>query len=154
MSIHPHPDLEKILTKILRFISLRPRSQKEITDRLHLYLKRYPDHDAQLLFSQVIDQLQSQGLIDDMTFALWFIRSRIYHRPRSRRRLFHELLSKGLPPHLIHQALAQAGYDESAALRQLIAKHRRHKTIPALKTYLLRQGFPPAAIQQALNSFD
>jgi regulatory protein len=75
-----------VYAKILNFLSFRPRTVKEVRDRLRKY--EVVDKTKQDL---LIDRLTSSGYVDDVAFARWFIESRNTHRPRSRMMLAQEL---------------------------------------------------------------
>jgi regulatory protein len=128
-------DQEKVFGKIVNFISFRPRSVKEIKDRLYTYLG--PDDEETK--ANVMAKLDKLGYLNDREFAKWFVESRQSHRPRSYRHLASELYAKGLDKSVIQEAL-QSGADERDALRQLIEKKQgmeRDKLI----SYLARRGF-------------
>ena len=101
---------EYIYGKILNFLSFRPRTVKEVRDRLWKY--EVKDEDSQNL---VIDKLKSKGYLDDIAFAKWFIESRNTHRPRSISMLKMELSQKGVPKDIVSGLVATMG-DEKATI--------------------------------------
>lgn len=128
-------DEEKIFGKIVNFISFRPRSVKEIQDRLYKYLGKDQDD----LKSSVMVKLDKLGYLNDGEFAKWFVQSRVAHRPRSARHLASELYAKGISKDIIASVLAE-GADERAAIRTLIEK-KKNLEKDKLIAYLARRGF-------------
>lgn len=128
------PEKEKVYNRILRFATIRPRSEKEIT--FWFQRKKVPS-DVQ---NEVFNRLKSLGLVDDTAFAKWWIDQRLTFRPKSRRALSMELGQKGVDREIISQAL-EAVDDKSVA--SSLARGR-----------LVRlAGFPPEVRQKKLSDF-
>lgn len=145
-----------VIAKILNFLSYRPRSQKEIRDRLYKYTKDFGDHQAALIES-VESYLSRHNLFDDYEFARWFIGQRQAHRPRSMGMLRAELSAKGVPRDIIASVLAESEYDPQVALAKILDK--KLKGVSSVKddnarrliVSLQRQGFPYSEIKLALE---
>lgn len=159
--LHPHQNLEdkqvqelqelgtqeKLFGKILNFLSYRPRSRREVEDRLKQYLR---DHAApHSVIDSTLRRLTRLGYLDDLKFAAWFVESRRTSRPRSTRHLRSELMGKGIARDVIDQVLSEHA-DEAIALRALITKHS-HKPPDKLVAFLARRGFPYSLIKQTLS---
>lgn len=84
------PNKSERLTKILKFLAFRARSEKEIRDRLAKY--HTPEAEVKL----IVDKLRLWHLVDDTSFARQYIESRSRSRPRSRKLLELELRRKGV----------------------------------------------------------
>lgn len=144
---------EYIYGKILNFLSFRPRTVKEVRDRLWKY--EVKDEDSQNL---VIDKLKSKGYLDDIAFARWFIESRNTHRPRSISMLKMELSQKGVPKDIISDLVATMG-DEKATILHLIDKklgnHRilGKPELAKIQSYLVRQGFAWDKVSEVVKSW-
>lgn len=136
---------EKLFSKVINFISYRPRSIKEVNDRLYKYLGKGEEE----VKSSMIDRLKELGYLDDEAFAKWFVESRSAHRPRSKRHLASELYSKGIDKVIIDNALASSG-DEKEALKKLIAK-KKNMEHDKLVAFLARRGFPWTLIKSELD---
>jgi regulatory protein len=93
--------------KALHFLGRRPRSQREVEQRLAA--KAYTP--AQI--ADVVQRLREEGYLDDEAFAQYWRENRDQFRPRSARALRHELRQKGVDKQVIDEALA--GVDEEAA---------------------------------------
>lgn len=156
-------ELEKLLNKVINFISYRPRSRQEIIDRLYKYTSEYKEKRKELIQS-TLAQVEKKNLIDDLEFAIWFIQQRQAHRPRSKRKLFSELLSKGVDSKVIKKALKKTEFNEIKQLEKILLKYLKRKTtslpqsIPKnlknkLIKYLLRKGFPYPLIKTAIKNY-
>lgn len=142
----------KLLDKVYRFISLRPRSEKEIRDYLHG--KHATDQD----FEKIIQQLIKQKLLDDSAFVNWWLEQRATFRPKGKRALKAELKQKGISDELIEDALSE-GVDELAQAQKAIQKKLKiYSRLPYLErkaklsAYLARNGFSWEIIKQVLDS--
>ncbi|MEI8232647.1 MAG: RecX family transcriptional regulator [bacterium] len=109
-------DTEYLFGKILNFLSFRPRTEKEVRDRL----KKYQLDDL-IEQNALIDRLKAKGYLDDLAFARWFIDSRNAHRPRSPRMLAAELASKGVSREVINSLMSEVS-DESDSIRRVLTK--------------------------------
>ena len=99
----------KLTDYALRLLSLRPRSQKEIEDRLNLYSCK---HKISPQYSRdVIIELTSQNLINDEEFVSWWIEQRSLHKPKGRKALINELRRKGIKSNVVENVLSETKYD-------------------------------------------
>jgi regulatory protein len=145
---------EYVYAKILNFLSYRPRTIKEVRDRLWKY-------DVKDIVAQntLIERLKSRSYLDDVAFARWFIESRNTHRPRSRRLLTQELKSKGLTDEVILSVIDEAA-DESETIRRLLSKklgvpHVLDRDIrQKMYAYLSRQGFAWESIKEVVKTWE
>src|SRR5215208_3659752 len=71
------------------FLSYRPRSEREVRDRLKK--REFPEPTIE----RVIERLKSLKLLDDDAFARYWVEQRQSHRPRGGRLLSLELRRKG-----------------------------------------------------------
>lgn len=143
---------QKLLDKTYRFVSLRPRSEKEIRDYLHG--KHAPDAD----FEKITHQLREQKLIDDSTFVKWWLDQRATFRPKGKRALKAELKQKGISEELIEEAIGE-GVDELSQAKKAIQKKLKiYSRLPYLErraklsAYLARNGFSWEIIKQVVDS--
>ncbi|MED6296440.1 MAG: regulatory protein RecX, partial [Chloroflexota bacterium] len=83
-----------------RFLSYRPRSELELRKRL---LKAFSSEVA----SKSIAQMYREGLLDDSRFAQMWVDSRQQSRPKSKKTIKQELLSKGISEHTAEQAVSE-----------------------------------------------
>jgi regulatory protein len=83
-------EFQKIYQNILRFASLRPRSEKEFRD----WLKRKKVHES--IIPELLGKLVHLDLIDDEKFARWWIDSRLTFKSKGPVALKMELQQKGI----------------------------------------------------------
>lgn len=91
----------KVYARVLRFASLRPRSEKEIK----LWFKRKNIDSS--LGTEVFNRLKNIGLVDDESFTKWWVGQRREFRPRSKMALMSELKQKGVARDIIDKVLQE-----------------------------------------------
>ena len=139
---------------VYRLLAIRPRSRKELTDRLR---RRGIAPD---IVAATIADLERGGLVDDHRFADAWVRSRIALQPSGRVRLRYELMRKGVAREVIdrtlHETLSEA--DEGTLARDVArARLRRYyglsREVAArrLAGVLQRRGFSTAVIARVLR---
>ena len=90
---------------VLRLINIRPRSNKELQDRL--VEKGYPADVIETL----VAEFAAKGILDDAKFSKLWIDSRASFKPKGRSVLKRELQAKGVSGQVIEQALKEADKD-------------------------------------------
>src|SRR3990167_1416839 len=106
----------KTLDKLLRFGTLRPRSEKELKD----WLKRKKVHES--LTEELFNRLNRLDLVDDKKFAEWWIDQRQNFRPKAKRILNMELRMKGIKKEIIEELLGETEIDEVKIAKELLEK--------------------------------
>jgi regulatory protein len=138
------------LDRSMRFLSYRPRSEKELV--------RYLDERdvPPEVRDEVIERLAQLGLVDDAAFAEWWVRNRSEHKPRGALALRSELARCGVPDDVIGRAVT--GVDEDSLARALAVSraHRyagmtREQFSRRLGGYLERRGFRYDAVRPAVD---
>jgi regulatory protein len=133
----------KAYSRALDFISRRPRSRREV--ETYLKGKTLPDP----LIERVMRRLTDAQLLDDLSFAHFWIENRDNFRPRGARALRWELRQKGLDETIINEALASSDLNEEDSAFRVGAKQLsrlrsiedRREFQQKLATYLARRGF-------------
>jgi regulatory protein len=128
----------------LAFLSYRPRSEREVRERLQK--KDVPPP----ILESVIERLRRLRLVDDQEFARYWVEQRQTHRPRGVRLLRQELRQKGVDADTTTDVLEQseeaedpveaacrAAQRKAAALRSSDSREFQQK----LGQFLLRRGF-------------
>jgi regulatory protein len=142
-------DFGKAYERALNYTMIRPRSIREMQD--YARRKKWAPEDTQV----IIDKLVAKRYLDDRNFARAWVESRALANKTSQRKLRLELKQKGVADDIIVEALQNAAYDETNALKQLIAKKRKLARYAAdeqkLMHYLARQGFGFDDIKEALK---
>jgi len=151
-------DQEKSLVRAkdcaYRLLSYRPRSIKEINDRLKK--KGF----SPTIIKKTIDSLKKINYLNDEEFAKSWVRSRLQLRPSGLSLLRYELRQKGIAEDTADEVinLAADEYDESEAAKEVASarcKAYRHlepqKRRLRLYGYLRRRGFSQDAIMKAMK---
>ncbi len=86
---------EKFYTKALQYLSLRPRSEKEVRDNLLKF--KATKEQIQI----IIDLLKKQRFLDDVTFAKWWVEQRSNFRQKGWKIVELELKQKGINSDII-----------------------------------------------------
>lgn len=140
------------LEAAFRLLTRRPRSEREIRERLERHGFAPP------VIETVIEKLATWRYVDDEAFARYWIEQREANRPRGRRLLAQELRLKGVDREVIREAIADAEVDEVAAARQLAeAKLPRYRQLDPqvrwrrLGAYLMRKGFRYETVRAVLQ---
>lgn len=142
-------DYEKLLNAGFRFISFRPRSEKEITGFLQKKLHTWHT-TAPAVLTKVLDRFRELGYIDDKKFIAWWVEQRNTHRPKGKRVIIQELQQKGINKSVIEEVLAESpdGLDQIELAKQAVSKKLDlWKKLPKLDKkrkiydYLTRRGF-------------
>jgi regulatory protein len=136
----------------LVFLGYRPRSEREVRDRLR---RGGFEQDA---IDHTIARLHEWRYLDDEDFARRWVENRATHRPRGKRLLQQELRNKGIDRETAREVIDDADLDEEAAA-ETIARRR----LPAyaaddpaavrrrLSAYLARRGYGYDVIRVALE---
>ena len=150
-----NPYYEKLVNAAIRFVSYRPRSQKELTDFLDTKLTRWKVSGAGLI-AKVIGRMEELGYLDDVKFSEWWVDQRTAFKPKGNRYIQMELRGKGVPDAVIASVLASRGsVSLLVAARQAIAKKMPlWAKLPSMERkkkiyeYLARRGFDTSTISK------
>lgn len=124
----------KIRNYCLRLLKYRPRSKKEVEERLRR--KRYPSE----LSRKVLEEFVVTGLIDDRAFAKFWLDWRSEVNPRSQNFIRWELRQKGISEDLIRETLGKISSEN---------EFKKAKEI-AGKRYDRLKGIEPEKIKRCL----
>lgn len=148
-------NFDKFYTKALKFLSFRPRSEKEISDYL---IKKKADIN---LVNSIIEKLKIQKFLNDLEFAKWWIEQRTEFKPKGLRLIELELKQKGISKDLIDE-LRIKNYelwkDDLTKAKELLEKYRkrfegldRQKIYQRAGGFLGRRGFDWETIKSAID---
>lgn len=147
-------DFLKVYDRALKFLSFRPRSEKELKD---WFIKKEVGEETQKLISQ---KLKDLGYLNDEEFAKWWIEQRTTFRPIGMRLLALELKQKGVEKDLIDSSLSRYLVKDSeleSAKKVAEKKMKRLKNFPLLElkqkltAHLARRGFSWETIEETLD---
>jgi len=148
-------DFEKFYKAAVRFLSFRPRSEKEVRD--YLTKKKCDDLTAK----RIIESLKRDKFINDEEFTRMWIRERTLIKPKAVRVIKMELKQKGISKELIEEAFENSD-DSPSDLNlavQLIEKKLRtihdqsdkYKVKEKLGRFLASKGFDWDTIKAAID---
>ena len=152
----PSPALDEKAARLAAFdlLARKSWSGRELTRRL-----RRRGASAEIARA-VVAALTGRGYVDDQAFARWWAEARARGRRVGSHRLRQELLAKGIPRAMAEAAIAAAFEEIGESERALEAGRRRLPALlrgqaaraPArLADYLLRRGYPAAAVRHAVR---
>ncbi len=133
--------MDKTWDKLIKFATLRPRSEKEVRD--WFYRKKVGEKSQKKYFNQ----LKELEFLDDEKFARWWIDQRLSFRPRSKRELTSELIKKGIERTLIKRIIDEFEIDEVKIAKRLLSK-RNYQNSQKAMAYLSRKGFDWETIKE------
>jgi regulatory protein len=142
----------KAVEAAIRLLTRRPRSEREIRQRLREKGFDVPAIDA------AVERLEGWRYLDDFEFARFWVENRESHKPRGRRLLEQELRQKGIDRELITETIDAAGLDERAAALELgRSKLRTYSGLEdqtirrRLGSYLARRGYDFGTVRATLD---
>jgi regulatory protein len=145
-------EFQKSLDKLLRFATLRPRSEKEVTD----YFRRKKVHES--LWEELLERLKHFELLDDRKFANWWVSQRQNFKPKPKRILKIELTKKGIVREIIDEVLGETKMDEEKMAKELIERkaYKWKNLEPRIKRqkmsqYLAGKGFSWDVIEKVTS---
>lgn len=151
--------LDRYYNLSLRYLSYRPRSEKEVLDYLKEKQKKAPNLSDEII-SQIIDKLKEYKFIDDVKFTQLWIEQRSKYKGKPIRVIEYELKQKGISQDLIKSSLFEKDKKETDLenakklakkkmdfYRGLSLEKRREK----VTNYLLRKGFNYDIVKQAIK---
>ena len=161
-------DFEKFYNSSLRFLSYRPRSEKEIRDNLVRKSRGARSGSARkkidpTMIDRVINKLKEQKFINDEEFAKWWIEQRTSFRPRSLRLIKIELRQKGISNEIIDKMIydLRLMIDDLEQAKKLVEKRirrfrnkfgmTREEMNQKLGGFLARRGFDWDTIKQSID---
>lgn len=135
-------EFQKASDKLLRYATLRPRSEKEFRN----WLKKHKVYES--LHRELFDRLKRLELIDDKVFAKWWIGQRLQFKFKSKRELENELRIKGIDRNIIEDVLSEVNIDEVKIAKGLLNKKKyrweklpKHEAREKMNEFLGRKGF-------------
>jgi regulatory protein len=152
-SLRAADELDKAVNRALAYLTIRPRSIREVRDRLKE--KEVPAETIEA----VIARLEGWGYVGDEGFARYWVENRGANQPRGKRLLRQELWRKGVERETVEQVLEEATIDEYgdavalgrkrlAQLRALDEQTQRRR----LASFLQRRGYDWPTTKRALDT--
>lgn len=148
-------EYQKNLDRLLRFTTMRPRSEKEIEN--YFMRKKMPE----VLRESLFNRLKKLGFINDYEFAKWWIEQRKIFKPKGSKVLVYELRKKGISREIAEGILEKEPEEEEALARRVFEKVKRkyvgmdrYKVRKKLYEYMARRGFNWEIVKKILGSMD
>ena len=140
----------------LKLLGYRARTEKELRERLTG--KKYEPEEIDL----VLAKLAKIGFIDDQKFAENYVRDKLSISRRGPRRIYFELIQRGVAKEIADQATKAIEKDEELATAESLLQSRQRqwaKLEPLAKKrraigLLARRGFSPDLIMKLLKTID
>jgi len=136
--------LAKALDKAIRFLSFRPRSEKEVFDKL---LEKEFDEKV---IKKTIKKLKEMGYLSNQAFIESWVKDRLATKPSGKKLLRLELQQRGISREEAEKALKKLVNEktEKAMAQKALAKaQKKYKSLRGREkeqkiiNYLLRRGF-------------
>lgn len=133
-------EYERLLAAAIRFVSFRPRSEKELRDFCAKTLKHHHT-TAPIVVERVLVRMKDYGYVDDKKFTEWWVGQRTSFKPKGKRMIAMELRAKGI--HTPEITIDERALARKAVERKLVI----WKTLPLtakkkkLYDFLFRRGF-------------
>jgi len=158
-------ETNKLMEKALRFLSFRPRSERELYNYLGIKIPKslkIENWDLKISKNEIIDgvlgRLKRLGYVNDLGFSQWWVEQRQTHQPRGAQLIRSELYRKGIAQEIIDQVLPE---DEKGEIERALAaakkKLKLHKNLKPwefkqkMGQYLARRGFDWETIKETLE---
>lgn len=147
-------DFEGFYNKALRFLSFRPRSEKEVRDNLR------KKKVAESIIELIISKLKEQKFLDDKEFSKWWIEQRSLLNLKPKRIIRMELRQKGIDNEVIDELLNKVDdvIDDLTKAKRIVEKKlNKYKDFEGfekrtrLGRFLASKGFDYDTIKEALK---
>lgn len=140
----------RIKEKALNIISYRPRTKKELKDKM----KDKFNEDS---IDSVIDRMEESGLLNDEEYAKNYAYHLYQNKGYAVKRIKYELMHKGIDSEIISNVLENEEFDEESNLEKIIEKKNMRniqddKEKRRILSYLQRLGYSWDKINSVLRS--
>lgn len=151
----------KLFDNSLRFLSYRPRSEKEVKDFLVKKIARsenikFTEALQSPVVSQIIKRLKKQNFLDDEEFTDWWVKARTSSQPKGPYVIRRELINKGVDKEFIDSAISKITNQKDLGYNVIRKKLETWKKLTNLELknkiyqHLARRGFDSAAIKEVI----
>jgi len=149
-------ETNKLMEKALHFLSFRPRSERELRNRLRTKISKRLKISADRIIDDVLNRLKRLDYIDDIKFSQWWVEQRQTHSPRGARLIKSELYQKGIAQEIIDKVLLEDEEGEVGRALKAAKKKLRSYDLKSRESrqkmgqYLARRGFDWEVIKETL----
>ena len=161
--------IERLLQMSLKFLSFRPRSEKEVRNYLlrkgrigEIEKSDTEKTQYEKSVEKVVQKLKNLDQINDKEFASWLVEQRKRFRPRGNRLIKAELAQKGIDKDIINE-IAEENNQESEEELAIKAAQKKYTSYKKLNTnefrtrlgqYLARRGFDWGTIKKVVDTLE
>lgn len=155
---------DKVLGKVLNFLSYRDRTEYELATALDKYLhkEKVTDEEKVELKKSVLGRVKEMGLVDDEEFAEEYVQNRIKSaKPPGKKLLQAFMYKKGISQDIIKSVLDRYYSKEIERASALVIAEKKFVSLKAgsnsekkskLISYLLGRGFSSDAVYAAVDT--
>ena len=151
----------KLFDASLRFLSYRPRSEKEVKDFLAKKIARvenikFTEASQSPAILQIITRLKKQSFLDDEEFAEWWVKARTSSQPKGPYLIKRELAWKGVDKEIIEKAIYKIKNQKGLGYKVIEKKLGTWKKLTNLELkkkvyeHLARRGFDSKTINEVI----
>ncbi|HOQ38480.1 MAG TPA: RecX family transcriptional regulator [Acetivibrio sp.] len=140
-----------VKSQAVKYLSYRLIAEAQLFDKL-----KNKGYDEDIIWD-VINELKSIGYINDLIYAEKYVYDRVKLKPKSKKMLKMELLSKGVSEDIADQVINEMEFDEDLVIDRLIRKKfgkydiKEPQIEKKIYYFLLHRGFSRENIRSALN---
>ncbi len=154
--IHFEDQVKKGMNLALNYLSYRMRSEKEVKD--YLLKKEIPEE----AFPSIFEKLHRYGYVNDLEFAIAFVRTKINAGGKGPFVIGQELKQKGVNKTMVDKALEEYSYEQQLELAMKLAEKKASKLKKSSATEqrqkvnqeLRAKGFDRDIIQEVMQQID
>ncbi len=153
-------DYQKVRDYALKLLSFRPRSIKEITEKLLYFSSKR--HISSKLIEKLLEELIDSNFLNDEDFAKWWLEQRQTFRPKGYFALQSELLQKGITRDIIEKVIkknereGQGEFNIALKIAQkkfsFLSKKSKEEQKKKISEFLARRGFSWEIIYKVVDS--
>ena len=158
-------ELSKLFDATLKFLSYRPRSQKEVEDYLAKKISKkenikFSEAKESGLIIEIEHKLTKYKYLNDTEFAKWWIESRTKSSPRGKRIIKIELMQKGVSREIVDELLERIKNQKLLALSSIEKKLPRWRLLPRAElkkkiyNHLSMRGFDFDTIREVVAQIE
>lgn len=150
-------EVGKLMEKMYRLWSIRPRSEKEVRNYFRL---KFKEEISQLAIDALVENLKKKGMLNDLEFAKAWVEARRRSRQKGIRAIKAELFQKGINKEIIEEVVRQqaTGISEEDLAKQALEKKLKvWKNLDPQKfkqkayEFLMRKGFDYEVVKKVID---
>jgi len=150
-------DFEKFYKASIRFLSFRPRSEKEMRDYLTRKIKDSRLTINEGVLERIVQSLKRDKFINDEEFIKWWVEQRTLLKPKAWRVIKYELKRKGISDEMINDSGLMINDKDAAVklaekkLRTIHDQSDKFKVKEKLGRFLASKGFDWDTIKEVID---